>query len=198
MKLNIFLVGFSLQNIFSKKVLKETSIHHLRLLHILGRLALFLFTPVWIFTDLSSVLSHTVITNLDYRVLALLFTDGVLNWLQNILAFSVLHLVTPLTYAVASASKRIFVIALSLFVLGNPVTWLNIFGMTLAIIGVLTYNRAKYFQRVHKTSLPSQVNDKFYMKTPLLSNGKGYQNGFNQNLLFSPNNISSGSSMLVM
>jgi solute carrier family 35 protein E1 len=188
-----------LQNIFSKKVLKDTGIHHLRLLHVLGRLALFLFTPVWIFSDLSSVMSHTAIKNLDYRVIALLFTDGVLNWLQNILAFSVLHLVTPLTYAVASASKRIFVIALSLFVLGNPVTWTNIFGMTLAILGVLAYNRAKYFQRVHKTSLPSHTNDKFYMKTPLISNGNGYQNGLNKNLLFSPhNNMSSGSSMLVM
>lgn len=67
--------------------------------------------------------------------------DGVLNWLQNILAFSVLSLVTPLTYAVASASKRIFVIGISLFVLGNPVTWMNILGMVLACCGVLCYNR---------------------------------------------------------
>jgi solute carrier family 35, member E1 len=189
-----------LQNIFSKKVLKETSIHHLRLLHILGRLALFLFTPVWIFSDLSNILAHKTIVNLDYRVVALLFTDGALNWLQNILAFTVLSLVTPLTYAVSSASKRIFVIALSLFVLGNPVTWLNILGMTMAIIGVLCYNRAKYFQRVHKTSLPSYSDDKLY-KTPLISNGKQNHfnlNGTNQNLLFSPNNMSTGSSMLVM
>lgn len=190
-----------MQNIFSKKVLKETSIHHLRLLHILGRLALILFTPVWMFSDMTSVLSHQSIVNLDYRVIALLFADGVLNWLQNILAFSVLSLVTPLTYAVASASKRIFVIALSLFVLGNPVTWLNILGMLLAIIGVLCYNRAKYFQRVHKTSLPSFASDKLY-STPLLSNGKNQHypnhNGMNQNLLFSPHNMSTGSSMLVM
>lgn len=80
---------------------------------------------------------------MDYRVIALLFTDGVLNWLQNIIAFSVLSIVTPLTYAVASASKRIFVIAVSLFILGNPVTGMNVFGMLLAIVGVLCYNRVR-------------------------------------------------------
>uniref|UniRef100_A0A182JSU1 Sugar phosphate transporter domain-containing protein n=1 Tax=Anopheles christyi TaxID=43041 RepID=A0A182JSU1_9DIPT len=147
-------MGFSLQNIFSKKVLKETGVHHLRLLHILGRLALFMFLPVWIYVDMFNVMKHPSIVTGDYRVIALLFTDGVLNWLQNILAFSVLSLVTPLTYAVASASKRIFVIAISLFVLGNPVTWVNVLGMLVAILGVLCYNRAKYFARRQETLLP--------------------------------------------
>lgn len=158
-------LGFSLQNIFSKKVLKDTKIHHLRLLHVLGRLSFFLFLPVWIFSDMSNVLKHPSIvssrqilsiklklkpepfflqSNLDYRVISLLFMDGVLNWLQNILAFSVLSLVTPLTYAVASASKRIFVIAISLFILGNPVTWVNILGMFLACCGVMCYNRVSF------------------------------------------------------
>ncbi|KAH8236197.1 solute carrier family 35 member E1 homolog [Drosophila bipectinata] len=136
-------MGFSMQNIFSKKVLKDTNIHHLRLLHLLGKLSLFIFLPLWLYMDSFAVFRHTAIKNLDYRVIALLFADGVLNWLQNIIAFSVLSLVTPLTYAVASASKRIFVIAVSLLILGNPVTWVNCLGMTLAIVGVLCYNRAK-------------------------------------------------------
>lgn len=79
--------------------------------------------------------------------------DGVLNWLQNILAFSVLSLVTPLTYAVASASKRIFVIAISLFILGNPVTWMNILGMVMACCGVLCYNRVSSSTKIADVSL---------------------------------------------
>ncbi|XP_017892980.1 solute carrier family 35 member E1 homolog [Ceratina calcarata] len=147
-------MAFSLQNIYSKKVLHDTGVHHLRLLLILGRLALILFAPIWVLFDLRRLLYDTV-TDANYNILGLLFLDGVLNWLQNIIAFSVMSIVTPLTYAVASASKRIFVIAVTLFVLGNPVTWLNVFGMTLAIGGVLCYNNAKYDQRMEKENRPT-------------------------------------------
>nr|CAD7427069.1 unnamed protein product [Timema monikensis] len=91
-------MGFSLQNIFSKKVLHDTGIHHLRLLHILGRLALIMFLPVWVFVDLRNVLEHPSFV-------------------------------------------------MSLVILGNPVTPTNVFGMMLAIFGVLFYNKAKYDAR---------------------------------------------------
>lgn len=115
-----------------------------------------MFLPVWLLHDLRPLISELENRNasgessLNMRVATLLVVDGILNWLQNIVAFSVLSIVTPLTYAVASASKRIFVIAVTLFILGNPVTGLNIFGMVMAITGVLCYNKAKHDQRETK------------------------------------------------
>ncbi|XP_026812206.1 solute carrier family 35 member E1 homolog [Rhopalosiphum maidis] len=139
----------TLQNIFSKKVLHDTGIHHLRLLHILGRLALMMFLPVWLYFDFWHLVtvSNFKMNNESYKVIGLLFTDGILSWLQNILAFSVMSMVTSLTYAVASSSKRIFVVAASLFVIGNPVTINNVCGMALALFGVIAYNKAKYDAR---------------------------------------------------
>lgn len=144
------------------QVLCDTGIHHLRLLFVLGRLALFLFLPVWAICDLKNLIAESLSTeSISYKVLGLLLLDGTLNWIQNIVAFSVMSIVTPLTYAVANASKRIFVIAVTLFILGNPVTGLNIFGMTLAILGVFCYNKAKYDQRQSqkKASLLPRYSD---------------------------------------
>lgn len=59
-------MGFSLQNLLSKKVLKETGIHHLRLLHVLGRLALFMFLPVWLYIDCAQVLREPAIVSTDF------------------------------------------------------------------------------------------------------------------------------------
>lgn len=57
-------MGFSLQNLLSKKVLKETGIHHLRLLHVLGRLALFMFLPIWLYVDCAKILQEPAIVSI--------------------------------------------------------------------------------------------------------------------------------------
>lgn len=140
-------LGFALLNIYSKKVLRDTNVHHLRLLHLLAKMAWFMFLPVWLVYDVRHMSSDGIALfgrSTFPTSVFLLAVDSLLNFAQNIVAFSILNLVTPLTYSVCNVTKRISVIAVSLVVLRNPVTPANVFGMMLAILGVVAYNKAKY------------------------------------------------------
>merc|ERR1719419_323778 len=50
--------GFAIITIFSKKALKDTGMHHLRLLHKLGLMAAIMFLPVWLLVDAPKIPSE--------------------------------------------------------------------------------------------------------------------------------------------
>lgn len=142
-------IGFSLQNIYTKKVIRDSNLHYLRLLHTFARLALLFFIPFWLVVDVRRFYKDANLAAQFSRqdgsvMLFLLFLDGALNFAQNLVAFTVLNMVSPLTYSVCSATKRISVITISLLMLHNPVTPLNVAGMLTAVLGVLCYNKVCY------------------------------------------------------
>jgi len=173
---------FSLMNIFGKKVLKDIpTLHHLSLLYILSKYSLLLFTPIWIYFDFITIVSQLKTNPVPSQVYVLLFLDGFCNYLQNIIAFTILSMVTPLTYSVTNCTKRISIIISSLITLKNPVGFTNIIGMLLAVFGVLYYNTVRYYENQTK-KLPQFINNDLkydnLLSRNLIKTTNGYANGF--------------------
>ncbi|KAK6732993.1 hypothetical protein RB195_017020 [Necator americanus] len=150
---------YSLLNILVKKLLKESDIHPIRLLALNSQLAAIMVFPFWLFNDAFTMIgnfgsSDNTSPSPDLWMLCLLAMTGVLSFMQSVCAFSLIHELTALSYAVCNATKRITVIGSSLFTLHNPVTGANVFGMVLSIGGVFCYNRAKQAEKESVHSLP--------------------------------------------
>jgi multidrug transporter EmrE-like cation transporter len=77
------------------------------------------------------------------RIASLLLSNGVVHFSQNLLAFSVLGLTSPVTYSIASLFKRVFVICFAILWFGQTVTPLQWAGIVLTFIGLYLYNDSK-------------------------------------------------------
>ncbi|KAJ5745556.1 hypothetical protein N7520_010738 [Penicillium odoratum] len=156
---------FVSQNIFSKKLFNEADraesdaqnparrkLDKLNLLCYCSGLAFFLTLPIWFVSEgyplVSDFIHDGVISlsgkqgSLDHGELMLEFIfNGVSHFAQNILAFVLLSMVSPVSYSVASLVKRVFVIVVAIVWFGSTTTSIQAVGIGLTFVGLYLYDR---------------------------------------------------------
>ncbi|KAJ5775971.1 uncharacterized protein N7511_000982 [Penicillium nucicola] len=202
---------FVSQNIFSKKLFNEADraesemqnpgrrkLDKLNLLCYCSGLAFFLTLPIWFVTEgyplVSDFINDGVISlsekkgSLDHGALLIEFIfNGVSHFAQNILAFILLSMISPVSYSVASLVKRVFVIVVAIVWFGSSTTSIQAFGICLTFVGLYLYDRnshddaadqkanADHF-RAQKSILPMNVR---HSSKPWDSNGYAFPAGRN-------------------
>lgn len=156
---------FVSQNIFSKKLFNDAAraesemqpegkrkLDKLNLLFYCSGIAFILSLPIWLFSEgywlISDVMNDGVIDlsgkkgALDHGALFIEFVfNGASHFAQNILAFVLLSMVSPVSYSVASLVKRVFVIVVAIVWFGSPTTPVQALGIALTFLGLYLYDR---------------------------------------------------------
>ena len=157
---------FVTQNIVSKKLFNEASKAEadpltqrdrrpdkLNLLCYSSGLAFILIFPLWLFTEgleLTSDFLRDASVDLsnkpgsyDHGRLTLEFIfNGTFHFLQSLVAFALLSLVSPVTYSVASQIKRVSIVLFAIVWFGNRVSIVQAGGITLTFLGLYLYDRS--------------------------------------------------------
>jgi len=150
---------FVTQNIFSKRLfnaeesgLQKQKSDKLNLLCYSSGLAFLLTSPIWFWSEgigLIGDLFHDGVVDLkahpgalDHGRLILEFVfNGTFHFGQNIIAFVLLSMVSPVTYSVASLFKRVFIVVVSIVWSGKPTTKIQGLGIALTFFGLYLYDR---------------------------------------------------------
>ncbi|KHN97815.1 uncharacterized protein MAM_04204 [Metarhizium album ARSEF 1941] len=156
---------FVSQNIVSKKIFNEAAkaeaegpgghskkLDKLNLLCYSSGMAFVVTMPIWFWSEGITLLKDVLhdgsldLSNnkdaMDHGRLTLEFIfNGVFHFSQNILAFILLSMVSPVTYSVASLIKRVFVIVMAILWFRSPTTPIQAVGIALTFVGLYLYDR---------------------------------------------------------
>ncbi|CAL1715247.1 unnamed protein product [Somion occarium] len=151
-------VVFVSSNIFFKKLMPSNSnsssgsshkLDKLNLLFYSSGMAFLLMVPIWMYTDLPSLMYHTHMHVDDHHTHPVLSTfnhfviNGSVHFLQNVLAFVLLARTSPVTYSIASLIKRVAVICIAVVWFKQRVHLIQGLGIGLTFVGLWCYHGAK-------------------------------------------------------
>jgi solute carrier family 35 protein E1 len=189
---------FVTQNIFSKRLFNEAAaaeasgiqsrkLDKLNLLCYSSGLAFLITAPIWFWSegialfqdffhdgslDLAEGAPHA--PAFDHGRLALEFVfNGTFHFGQNIIAFVLLSMVSPVTYSVASLIKRVFVVVIAIIWFQNPTTKIQGLGIALTFFGLYLYDRTKESNKADRKAKMMDIKEESILP---LSNIPGNRN----------------------
>lgn len=190
---------FVTQNIFSKKLFNEAtrveaegfgrttdSLDKLNLLCYSSGMAFVLTSPIWLWSEGLSLFRQLLhegtvdlqenATSFDHgRLLIELFFNGTFHFGQNIMAFILLSMVSPVTYSVASLLKRVFVIVMAVLWFRDPTTTSQAIGIALTFLGLYLYDRSNEGNKADRHAQLAGRKEQTLLPTAIASdNGKTY------------------------
>lgn len=151
----ISMLIFVNQNIFAKKklTLKSTSdlpsynttneekkFDKLTILFFCSMIGFVLTLPIYIILEFNN--ESISILNLNKTMISLILLNGGSHFVQSLIAFQLLGLISPINYSIANILKRIIIILFSFLWENNKnLNPTQIFGLSLTFIGLYCYDR---------------------------------------------------------
>ncbi|KAI5962780.1 hypothetical protein KGF57_001432 [Candida theae] len=100
----------------------------------------FLFTcPIYITSEFFN--NTFSLAQLDSTILSLVVINGLGHFIQTVIAFQILGLLSPIDYSIANILKRIFIILMSFFWEAKNFTPLQTAGLFTTLVGLYSYDR---------------------------------------------------------
>lgn len=205
---------FVTQNIYSKRLFNEAAIAEasgvqtrkldkLNLLCYSSGLAFLITAPIWFWSEGIGILQDFLhdgsldlaegtphLPAFDHGRLALEYIfNGTFHFGQNIIAFILLSMVSPVTYSVASLIKRVFVVVIAIIWFQNPTTKIQALGIALTFFGLYLYDRTKESNKADRKAKMMDIKEESILplsnvpasrnSPPLFeTEGKSYTNGY--------------------
>jgi solute carrier family 35 protein E1 len=182
---------FVTQNIVSKKLFNDAAAAEhdsgpmkakkpdkLNLLCYSSALAFCVTAPIWLWSEGFTIIGdflHDASIDLagkpgtfDHGRLALEYVfNGTFHFAQSLVAFTLLSMVSPVTYSVASLIKRVFVILFAIVWFGNRVTGVQGVGIALTFLGLYLYDRTSDANKADRKARLLQLREHVKPLLPL-------------------------------
>ncbi|EGW30299.1 uncharacterized protein SPAPADRAFT_143220 [Spathaspora passalidarum NRRL Y-27907] len=144
------MIIFVSQNMFAKKRLtiesdlpmaKQTQkkVDKLTILFYCSMIGFVLTSPIYL---MSEVFNQSVsLFQLDSYVITMVLLNGISHFIQSLLAFQILGMISPINYSIANILKRIFIILVSFIWESKQFTSLQSIGLLITLFGLYAYDR---------------------------------------------------------